>query len=63
MPVIKFGNDSAIENIRKREVSDDKLELYRLLDEGEDAVRNGRTRSLENVISNIKQQLVDGRLP
>jgi len=39
-----------------------KLELYRLLDEGRVAVKEGRKRPLADVMHDIKQEIADGQL-
>jgi hypothetical protein len=40
-----------------------KLELYRLLDEGRAAVREGRMRPLSDVMRDIRQVIGDGKIP
>ena len=37
-----------------------KLELYRLLNEGREAVKAGKKRPLTDVMKDIKQELIDG---
>ena len=39
-----------------------KLELYRLLDEGRDAIKAGKKRPLSDVMKDIKQEIVDGQI-
>ena len=38
-----------------------KLELYRLLDEGHADVKAGKTRPLEEVMKELKQDIIDGK--
>jgi hypothetical protein len=49
-------------SIETYEMLNGKLELYRLLDEGRTAVKEGRKRPLEDVIQNIRQEITDGKL-
>lgn len=46
-------------SIEMYEVPTDKGELYRLLDEGEEAVCHGNKRSLEEVMYEIRAELGD----
>jgi hypothetical protein len=39
-----------------------KLELYRLLDEGREAVKKNRKRSFKDAIQDIRQEIIEGRL-
>lgn len=53
--------DLAVMSIQMFETLNGKLELYRLLDEGRTAVKEGRKRPLADVMRNIKQGLADVR--
>ena len=39
-----------------------KLELYRLLDEGRAAAKNGRKRPYEDVLHDIEQEIANGQI-
>ncbi|NLB52115.1 MAG: type II toxin-antitoxin system Phd/YefM family antitoxin [Syntrophomonadaceae bacterium] len=54
--------DLAVMSIEAYEMLNGKLELYHLLDEGRRAVKEGRKRSLEDVIQDIKQEISDGKI-
>lgn len=54
--------DLAVMSIETYEMLNGKLELYHLLDEGRRAVKEGRKRSLEDVIQDIKQEISDGKI-
>ncbi len=49
--------DLAVMSIETYEMLSGKLELYRLLDEGEEAIRQGRKRPLEEVMAEIRREL------
>jgi hypothetical protein len=49
-------------SIETYEMHNGKLELYRMLDEGRAAVKEGRKRSLEDVMRDIRQEITDGKL-
>lgn len=49
--------DLAVMSIETYEVMSGKLELYRLLDEGEEAIRQGRKRPLDDVMADIRKEL------
>ncbi len=51
--------DLAVMSIETYEVLAGKLELYRLLDEGEEAIRQGRKRPLAEVMAEIRSVLAD----
>jgi PHD/YefM family antitoxin component YafN of YafNO toxin-antitoxin module len=53
--------DSVFMSIETYEVLSGKLELYRLLDEGRDAVRAGRKRPLADVMRDIRREIADGQ--
>ena len=52
--------DLAVMSIEIFEQLNGKLELYRLLDEGRTAVKDGRKRPLAEVMHDIKQEIADG---
>lgn len=52
--------DLAVMSIETYEMLKGKLELYRLLDEGRVAVKEGRKRPLEDVMRDIRQVIADG---
>ena len=54
--------DLAVMSIDTFELLNGKLELYRLLDEGRTAVKEGRKRPLTDVMRDIKQGITDGRI-
>lgn len=54
--------DLAVMSIETYEVLNGKLELYRLLDEGKAATIDGRKRSLEDVMKDIRQEIADGKI-
>ncbi|HAU32023.1 MAG: Prevent-host-death family protein [Desulfotomaculum sp. 46_296] len=54
--------DLAVMSIETYETLKGKLELYHLLDEGRTAVKEGRKRPLEDVMRDIKQELIDGKI-
>ena len=54
--------DLAIMSIATFEMLNGKLELYRLLDEGRTAVKEGRKRPFADAVRDIKQEIADGRL-
>jgi prevent-host-death family protein len=54
--------DLAVMSIEIFEQLNGRFELYRLLDEGRTAIKEGRKRSLSEVIQDIKQETADGRL-
>ena len=61
--VTKNGQgDLAVMSIEMFEMLNGKIELYRLLDEGRTAAKEGRTRPYEEVFSDIEQEIIDGRL-
>ena len=51
--------DLAVMSIETYEVLSGKLELYRLLDEGEEAIRQGRKRPLAEVMNEIRSELAN----
>ena len=54
--------DLAVMSIEIFEQLNGKLELYRLLDEGRDAVKAGKKRPLADVMRDIKQEIADGQI-
>ncbi|MDR3270970.1 MAG: type II toxin-antitoxin system Phd/YefM family antitoxin [Peptococcaceae bacterium] len=54
--------DLAVMSIETYEMLNGKLELYRLLDEGRTAVREGRKRPFAGAMSDIRKEIADGRL-
>lgn len=52
--------DLAVMSIETFELLNGKLELYRLLDEGRAAVKEGRKRLLADAMRDIKREIVDG---
>jgi prevent-host-death family protein len=54
--------DLVVMSIETYEMLNGKLELYRLLDEGRAAVKEGRKRPLEDVMQDIRQEITDGKL-
>ncbi len=54
--------DLAVMSIETYEMLNGKLELYRLLDEGRAAVKEGRKHSLEDVMRDIRQEITDGKI-
>ena len=51
--------DLAVMSIETYEMLNGKLELYRLLDEGRTAVRDGRKRSMTDVMRDIRKEIVN----
>lgn len=54
--------DLAVMSIETYEMLNGKLELYRLIDEGRTAVKEGRKRPLADVMRDIRQEIADGKL-
>ncbi|MDD3654772.1 MAG: type II toxin-antitoxin system prevent-host-death family antitoxin [Desulfotomaculaceae bacterium] len=54
--------DLVVMSIETYEMLNGKLELYRLLDEGRAAVKEGRKRQLEDVMRDIRQEITDGKI-
>ncbi len=54
--------DLAVMSIETYEMLNGKLELYRLLDEGRAAVKEGRKRPLADVMRDIRQDVADGEI-
>ena len=54
--------DLAVMSIETFEEMNGKLELYRLLDEGRADIEEGRTRPFEEVVQEIRRELVDGHV-
>ena len=54
--------DLAVMSIETYEMLNGKLELYRLLDEGRAAVKEGRKRPLADAMSDIRQEIADGKI-
>lgn len=52
--------DLAVMSIETFEALSGKLELYRLLNEGREAVKAGKKRPLTDVMKDVKQELIDG---
>ncbi len=51
--------DLAVMSIETYEILTGKLELYRLLDEGRAAVRDGRKRPMADIIQDIRREIAD----
>lgn len=54
--------DLAIMSIETFEMLNGKIELYRLLDEGRTAVKEGRKHPLTDVMRDMRQELFDGKI-
>lgn len=54
--------DLAVMSIETYEMLSGKLELYRLLDEGRAAVKEGRKRPFTDVMRDIRQEIADGKI-
>ncbi len=54
--------DLAVMSIETYEMLNGKLELYRMLDEGRAAVKEGRKRPLEDVMRDIRQEITDCKI-
>ena len=54
--------DLAVMSIETYEVLSGKIELYKLLDEGEEAVRQGRKRPLDEVMAEIRSELANDQV-
>jgi len=54
--------DLAVMSIDVFEQLNGKLELYRLLDEGRTAVKEGKKRPLSRVMQDIRQEITDGKI-
>lgn len=54
--------DLAVMSIETYEMLSGKIELYRLLDEGEEAIRQGRKRPLAEVMSEIRSELSNDKV-
>lgn len=54
--------DLAVMSIETYEMLNGKLELYRLLDEGRAAVKEGRKRPLADIMRDIRQEIADGKI-
>ena len=54
--------DLAVMSIETFELMNGKLELYRLLDEGRAAVKEGRKRPLDDVMRDIRREIADGQV-
>lgn len=54
--------DLVVMSIETYEALNGKLELYRLLDEGRVAVKSGKKRPLQEVMKDIKQDIVNGTI-
>lgn len=52
--------DLAVMSIEAYEALNGKLELYRLLDEGREAVKAGKKRPLQEAMKDIKRSISDG---
>ena len=53
--------DLAVMSIETYEMLNGKLELYRLLDEGRSAVREGRKRPMNDVMRDIRREIDNER--
>jgi prevent-host-death family protein len=54
--------DLAVMSIETYEALSGKLELYRLLDEGRAAIKDGKKRPLQEVMEEIKKGISDGEI-
>ncbi len=54
--------DLAVMSIEMYEMLSGRLELYRLLDEGRTAVKEGKKRPLTDVMKDLRQEIADGKL-
>ncbi len=54
--------DLAVMSIETYEALSGKLELYRLLDEGRTAVKDGKKRPLQDVMKEIKKGISNGEI-
>jgi len=54
--------DLAVMSIEMYEMLNGKLELYKLLDEGRIAAKEGRKRPVKDVFRDIEQEVIDGKL-
>jgi len=54
--------DLAVMSIETYEMLNGKLELYRMLDEGRAAVKEGRKRQLDEVLRDIRREIADGKV-
>lgn len=54
--------DLAVMSIETYEMLIGKLELYKLLDEGKVAIKEGRKRPLPEVMRDIRQEITDGKI-
>jgi PHD/YefM family antitoxin component YafN of YafNO toxin-antitoxin module len=54
--------DLAVMSIESYEMLAGKLELYKLLDEGEEAIRQGRKRPLADVMAEIRKELSNEKI-
>jgi len=54
--------DLAVMSIEAFEMLNGKYELYRLLDEGKAAVKEGRKRPFANAMKDIKRKIIDGQI-
>jgi PHD/YefM family antitoxin component YafN of YafNO toxin-antitoxin module len=61
--ITKNGNgDLAVMSMETFELLSGKLELYRLLDEGDAAIKENRKRPLGEVMRDIRQEITDGEI-
>ena len=61
--ITKNGNgDLAVMSMETFELLSGKLELYRLLDEGDTAIKENRKRPLGEVMRDIRQEITDGEI-
>jgi PHD/YefM family antitoxin component YafN of YafNO toxin-antitoxin module len=54
--------DLAVMGIEAYNILSAKLELYRLLDEGRDAIREGKKRPLADVMRDIRREIGNGQI-
>jgi PHD/YefM family antitoxin component YafN of YafNO toxin-antitoxin module len=54
--------DLAVMSIEHYETLNGKFELYRLLDEGRTAVKEGRKRPIADAMKHVREELADGRI-
>ncbi len=52
----------AVMSIESYEVLNGRLELYKLLDDGRTAIKEGKKRPLHEVMKDIKRGISDGKI-
>ena len=54
--------DLAVMSMETFETLSGKIELYRLLDEGRQAAKAGRSRPMKDVFGDLEQEIADGKI-